>query len=77
MKIVAITDFHFGIGRAAEVLRFGDEFTPPGTGPMNAAEHAASLIRQGVACAVADYPKIRAQREAGYLWGRAQWEGKR
>jgi hypothetical protein len=49
VKLVATCDFHFGQGNSAEVLQTGDEFTPPGTGAMNVAEHAASLIRQGVA----------------------------
>jgi hypothetical protein len=49
MKLVATCDFYFGLRDREEVLRAGDEFTPPGTGVMNVAEHAKSLIGQGCA----------------------------
>jgi hypothetical protein len=57
MKLVATCDFYFGLRDREEVLRAGDEFTPPGTGVMNVAEHAKSLIGQG--CALPpDHPKL-------------------
>ena len=59
MELVAVSDFHFGFGNRCEVLRAGDKFTPPGTGVMNRAEHARSLIRTGT-CMAADDPKAPA-----------------
>ncbi len=72
MQIIATTDCHFGTGNAAEVLRRGDSFTPPGTGQMNAHEHAQSMINQGAACLPSDWAKIEARTQDGYDWARAE-----
>lgn len=72
MQIIATTDFHFGNGSAAEIIRRGDSFTPPGTGQMNAREHAQSLINCGSCCTPEDWPKVQARTEAGYQWAMAE-----
>jgi hypothetical protein len=72
MHIIAITDCHFGTGNAAEVLRRGDSFTPPGTDQMYANEHAQSLINQGAACLPSDWAKVEAKTQTGYDWASAE-----
>ena len=72
MQLIAISDFHFGAGAAAEVLRRGDTFKPPGTGPMNALEHARSLVRSGMCCTVEDWAKIEGKTQAAYDWAKAE-----
>ena len=72
MQIVAITNFHFGLGEAAEIIHRGTTFAAPGTGIMNAAEHARSLIRSGMCCAVSDWPKIEGKTQARHDWATAE-----
>jgi hypothetical protein len=49
VKIIATYNFLFGHGNNCEVIRRGDEFEPPGTGPMNREEHARSMIKRRAA----------------------------
>lgn len=72
MQLVAMTDFHFGLREAAEIIHRGDTFTPLGTGAMNAREQAQSLIRVGSCCAPEDWPKLRDRTEANYAWAKAE-----
>lgn len=72
MQIVAIHNFHFGLGNSAEILQRGDTFSPPGTGPMNAIEQAQSLIRNGCACLPEDWPNRQAKTEPGHEWAAAE-----
>jgi hypothetical protein len=46
---IATYDFWFGKGQNEELVLRGEEVICPGTGAMNAREHAASLVRQGAA----------------------------
>jgi hypothetical protein len=62
MKITALMDFHLGVGAQEEIIRLGDTFTPRGTGTMSVAEHARSLIRQGVAMEAGEKADARVQR---------------
>lgn len=72
MQIVAITDFHFGLGNSEEIIQRGQAFTPPGTGQMNRQDHARSLITQGSCCTPEDWPKIEARTQAGHDWAKAE-----
>jgi hypothetical protein len=68
MQVTALYDMHFGHGNSAEVIHRGTTFSPPGTGQMNAREHAQSLIHQGACCAEEDFARLNAKREAGAKW---------
>lgn len=72
MQIVATYDFHFGLRDKAEVLQRGDHFTPPGTGVMNAAEHARSLISRGAAVTPEQWAKRKPEGDNGAAWAKAE-----
>lgn len=72
MQLIAVSDFHHGLREGAEVLRRGDTFTPAGTGTMNAAEHARSLINCGSCCTFEDWPKLKDKTQAGYDAAKAE-----
>ncbi len=60
MKVIATYDMILNLGSGPEPVLRGQEIEPPGTGIMNRAEHARSLIGQGAAVLPADWPKYRA-----------------
>lgn len=64
MKIVATYDMTLNLGSGPEPVLRGQEFQPPGTGIMNRAEQAQSLIRQGCAVTPENWPKYRDRTEA-------------
>lgn len=49
MNIIATYDQFLDLGSGQELVLRGQTFVPPGTGIMNRADHARSLIRQGAA----------------------------
>lgn len=68
MQITAKCNFHLGLRNDEEIIHRGQTFTPPGTGIMNAAEHARSLINTGMCCAPSDFAKYESKSEAGHAW---------
>jgi hypothetical protein len=57
VKIIATYDFLFGHGNSCEVIRRGEDFTPPATSQMSREDHARSLINVGAAMTPGDWAK--------------------
>lgn len=64
MKIVATYDMTINLGSGPEPVLRGQEFSQPGTGVMNKAEQARSLIIQGAAVLPEAWPKHQSRTEA-------------
>ncbi len=72
MQIVAKCNLHLGLRNDEEIIHRGQTFTPPGTGIMNVAEHARSLINSGMCCAPSDFAKYESKSQAGHEWALAE-----
>lgn len=72
MKLIATYDMTFGLGNSEEIIKAGDEFSPPGTGIANAEEHGRILIAQGAAVTPEVWEKTKLRRMAGIEWARGE-----
>lgn len=72
MQLVALANFHFGTGNAAEILQRGDRFAAQGNGIMNAREVGANYLRDRYACIPEDADKMLAKTQPGWDWAQAE-----